>query len=71
MKEPAKQGRDEVTVRAAKLLADGKTVMLSLPDIRPVMQMQISIDVDAADGTNIKDTMWLTVNRVPATAAAR
>src|SRR6185369_12446176 len=55
VKDPAKQGHDEVTVESAKLLADRKTVRLSIPDLRPVMQMQINVDVDAADGTNIKD----------------
>jgi glucose/arabinose dehydrogenase len=65
VKDPAKQGHDEVTVASAKLLGDRKTVMLSIPDLRPVMQMQINVDVDAADGTNIHDAMWLTINRVP------
>lgn len=66
VKEPGKQGRDEVPVESAKLLPDKRTVLLSIPDLTPVMQMQIDLDVDAADGTNIHDTMWLTINRVPA-----
>ena len=66
VKEPTKQGRDEVEVESAKLLPDKKTVRLSIPEIKPVMQMQISVDVDTADGKNIKDTMWVTINAVPA-----
>ena len=52
-------------LQSAKLLGDRKTVRLAIPDVRPVMQMQINIDVDAADGTNIRDAMWITINRVP------
>ena len=65
VKDPKRQGRDEVEIHSAQLLPDGKTVRLSIPQIRPVMQMQISVDVDAADETNIRDTMWLTINAVP------
>ena len=65
VKDPAKQGRDEVEVESAKLLADRKTVLLTIPGLKPVMQMQIEVDVDAADGRNIRDTMWITINRVP------
>jgi glucose/arabinose dehydrogenase len=65
VKEPAKQGRDEVEVESAKLLPDRRTVRLAIPDVKPVMQMQIEVDVDAADGTGIRDTMWVTINRVP------
>lgn len=63
--EPKRQGRDELNVVSAELRPDRKTVRLSLPEIAPVMQMQIRIDLDAADGTNINDTIWLTINRVP------
>jgi hypothetical protein len=71
VKDPKKQGRDEVEISSAKLVGDGTKVLLSIPDIGPVMQMQISVDVDAADGTNIRDTMWVTINRVPGKTAAR
>jgi hypothetical protein len=65
VKEPTKQGHDEVEIASAKLLPDRKTVLLSMPDVKPVMQMQIEVNVDAADGTNIHDTMWVTINKVP------
>jgi len=66
VKDPRTQGRDDVPVESVKLLPDRKTVRLSIPNLRPVMQMQIDVDVDAADGKNIKDTLWLTINQVPA-----
>jgi hypothetical protein len=67
VKDPKRQGRDEVAVASAKLSQDRKTVFLSVPDLTPVMQMQVDVDVDAEDGTNIKDRMWLTIHRVPGT----
>jgi glucose/arabinose dehydrogenase len=65
VKEPTRQGHDEVEIMSAKLMPDRKTVLLMIKDLKPVMQMQIEANVDAADGTNIHDTMWVTINRVP------
>jgi glucose/arabinose dehydrogenase len=63
--DPAKQGHDEVTIASAKLRPDRRTVFLAIPGLRPVMQMQIRANVDAADGTTIDHTVYLTINRVP------
>ena len=63
--DPDKQGHDEVTVAAAKLRPDRKTVFLAIPDLQPVMQMQIRANVDAADGTTIDQSIYLTIQRVP------
>ena len=63
--DPEQQGRDEVEVAAVKLLPDGKTVRLEVPDLKPVMQMVIRVNVDAEDGMTISDAVYLTVNRVP------
>jgi len=68
VKDPSKQGRDEVAVASAKLSPDRKTVALSIPDLRPVMQMSIRVNVDAADGTTIDHTVYLTIHHVPGAA---
>ena len=65
VKDPAKQGHDEVAVASAKLMPDRKTVLLSMPDVRPVMQMRIRVNLDAADGTAIEQAVYLTIHRVP------
>jgi hypothetical protein len=65
VKDPAKQGRDEVAVASAKLGPDRKTVRLSIPGLRPVMQMRIRVNLDPADGTNIDHAIYLTIHRVP------
>jgi len=68
VKDPSKQGRDEVAVASAKLSPDRKTVALSIPGLRPVMQMSIRVNVDAADGTTIDHTVYLTIHHVPGAA---
>jgi hypothetical protein len=59
------KGKDRVTIKSAKLSADGKTVTLEIPDIKPVMQMHLSYRVKAADGTAIKQDIYNTINFVP------
>jgi mono/diheme cytochrome c family protein len=55
---------DSVAVRAATLLEDGKTVFLYIPDMTPAMQMEIMMDLAAADKTPFRETIWNTVHRM-------
>ncbi|MCA9267951.1 MAG: hypothetical protein KDA41_05745 [Planctomycetales bacterium] len=64
--DPKKFGRDEVFIDSATLSADGKTVYLKLEDIQPVMQMAVTYQIQAADGAKLKDTIYSTINVVPA-----
>jgi sugar phosphate isomerase/epimerase len=60
---PDREGRDDVSIRAATLAADGKTVFLEIPDLKPVMQMELKYNVDAAEGDKpLRGQLWLTVN---------
>ncbi len=63
--DPKKKGRDTVDVKSAKLSADGKTVRLEIPDLKPVMQMGIKIRVRSADGAAVALEVYGTINRVP------
>jgi glucose/arabinose dehydrogenase len=63
--DPTKKGHDTVNISAAQLQSDGKTVRLTIPGLKPVMQMRIQTDVDAKDGQTIKGDVYLTINRVP------
>ena len=60
--EPDRQGYDVVPVKAAHLSKDGKTVFLEIDGLKPVMQMQISCNLDAADGSRIKQDVWNTIH---------
>ena len=61
-----KRGQDEVEVLDVTLSDDGRTVFLELEEVRPVMQMQLRYNIAAADGTKLENSIWLTINKVPA-----
>ncbi|MFM8418806.1 MAG: cytochrome C, partial [Verrucomicrobiota bacterium] len=64
VKDPSKEGRDEWAVSAAKLGADGKSVVLSIPELGPVMQGELKYNVNAAGGGKpLRGSLWFTVNR--------
>ena len=62
---PKEKGRDTVEIKSTKLLADGKTIFLEIPNLQPVMQMEIKFNLKAADGTTIKQEIDSTINKVP------
>ncbi len=61
---PSKKGRDEITVKTAKLLPDKKTVFLEIDDLKPVMQMEIHYKIKSADGKPFNDMIYNTINKV-------
>ncbi|HZE98954.1 MAG TPA: DUF6797 domain-containing protein [Planctomycetota bacterium] len=63
--DPKKIGRDTVEVKSAKLSADGKTVTLEIPGLKPVMQMGIKARVRSADGAPVSLDVFLTIHKVP------
>ncbi|MCI0379983.1 MAG: hypothetical protein L0215_20570 [Gemmataceae bacterium] len=66
IKNPGKVGRDPVTVERATLFTDGKTVTLTIPGLRPVMQMGIYLkNLRAADGTPMAAEIYNTINYIP------
>lgn len=62
---PEKTGRDAMVVKSARLSEDGKTVTLSLEDLKPVMQMQVKFALRAADGFELNQEVLHTVHVVP------
>ena len=63
VKEASFKG-DDVPVKSAKLQADGKTVFIEVPGIRPVMQMEISVDVETVDGDEIITKIYNTIHKL-------
>jgi hypothetical protein len=53
------------SVASAKLQEDGRTVLLGIPEMKPVHMMEVSIDVETADGDEIITKIWNTVHVVP------
>ncbi len=61
---PEQEGHDEVEVRSAKVLADGRTVFLEMPDLKPVMQMEVKYNLSFASGKTASGPLYLTLNRL-------
>ena len=65
VKNPAEVGIDVVDITEAELMEDGRSVLLKIPDIRPVDQMRILLKVSARDSTDLHESIYLTINKVP------
>jgi hypothetical protein len=61
---PRKEGRDEVSIKTARLSPDGKTVFLEMANLAPVMQMEVKFNLKSAAGKTFKNQFWLTLNRL-------
>lgn len=53
---------DTVTVGAAKLLEDGRTVFLYIPKMTPAMQMEVKLDLQDPKGAPVRETIYNTVH---------
>jgi glucose/arabinose dehydrogenase len=65
-KAPAKKGEEHTTlkVKSAKLQPDGKTVVLEVDGLQPVMQMKITYNIAAADKTAMRDSIHNTIHEL-------
>jgi hypothetical protein len=63
--DPSQKGRDTAEVKSVDVSSDHRSVTLHIPDLQPVMQMQIEMKIDAEDGTPIEYTICNTINTVP------
>jgi hypothetical protein len=64
VENPTKKGRDTVEIESARLSPDGRTVFLSIPAIKPVMQMAIRYNLKSADGKAVEGILHNTVNKL-------
>ena len=51
VRQPRQEGHDRLQVSSAKLLPDGKSIFLEIPDILPAMQTHIYGEFATAEGT--------------------
>jgi hypothetical protein len=70
-KKNGQKGHDKLTVKAAKLQDDKRTVFLQIEDMSEVMQMQTKYDIKAADGTRMKSEILHSVNVLSAKKGER
>ena len=67
LEEPSKgvvNNVDQVFVRAASLLPDGKSVFLYMPKMTEAMQMEIQLDLAGTDGAEVRETIWNTIHNL-------
>jgi len=62
--DPEKEGRETLDVRSAKLIADGHSVFLEIPELRPVMQFEVRYNLETTDGKSLRSNLHGTINRL-------
>jgi hypothetical protein len=62
---PGLKGHDRLNITSVKLSDDGRQVLLTIPGIRPVHQVEMRLDLTAADGSPWKELAYLTINALP------
>jgi hypothetical protein len=60
--DPKVEGQDDVPVKGARLLPDGRTLELTFGALRPVMQMMVGYNVTGADGKPVVGSVYLTIH---------
>ncbi len=61
VREPGIQGHDYVPVKSARLLPDGKSVFLEIPQLHPVMQFHCHVRFRTAAGNEIRPDLFSTI----------
>ena len=56
---------DKVAVTEAKLEPGGRSVRLKIPGLKVAMQIRIKVDLESADGKEMRHDIYGTVNRIP------
>lgn len=62
--DPSVKKHDPMEVKSARLSADGKSVALELPGLKPVNQMKIKMSLRAADGAAIDQEIYHTIHKL-------
>ena len=64
VKDPDKRGKDDLQITKTVLWADGRTVSVVVDDLKPVMQQTLAFQLEAKDGTKIRQEIMHTINVV-------
>ena len=67
--DSSKKGREGLNITSAKLSRDGRTVTLTVEDLKPVMQQSIKWDLKAADGTKVSQEIQHTIHELASSNA--
>lgn len=64
IRNPNRIGHDTVTISNVTVADDGRSVFLRMPDIAPVMQMEIRMNLAPAGGERTERTIYNTIHRL-------
>lgn len=62
VKDPSKQGYDTVEIKSATAADDGKSVFLAIDGLGPVMQMQISLNLEDQHANEVRWDIYNTIH---------
>ncbi|MCA9112464.1 MAG: hypothetical protein KDA52_21085, partial [Planctomycetaceae bacterium] len=62
VKAPKEEGQDEVPIANASVSSDGREVFLTVPNLAPVMQMQIDYRLLDEQGEEVKGVVYNTIH---------
>ncbi|MGB7347855.1 MAG: DUF6797 domain-containing protein [Pirellulaceae bacterium] len=60
-----KQGVEKLDIVTATLSDDGRSVLLAVPDLKPVHQVHVIVNTKSTDGSEFAEEIYWTINRVP------
>ncbi|MDB6055105.1 MAG: hypothetical protein JWN25_2628 [Verrucomicrobiales bacterium] len=61
---PTKKGRDTIEVKSARLLPDGKSVWLEIPELAVADQFNLKYNIEAKSGGTLKQDVFGTVHKL-------
>jgi hypothetical protein len=63
--ETGEVGMQELLIDSATLSPDGKSLTLHVPQLRPVNQLHLSLNVTYATGESFAEEVYWTIHRIP------
>jgi hypothetical protein len=65
IREAGKTGEDKLTVKEVTLQNSGQSIILNIPDLGPAQTLRLRFDVEAADGIEVRNSVYLTILKMP------
>ena len=65
VREPGKKGTDKLVVSKVRVDADGRGVVLEVPDLEPCDQLRVQLKIKGGDGEPFDGKFYQTIHRMP------
>ena len=65
VERPGETGKDDAAITGVSVAGDRRSVLLKIPNIRPVNQLKLNLEVPGKDGGLFSEEIYFTINRVP------